>query len=216
MEKLLKYIKENFSEGEPILVKDLKQINISYDNLRQKLKKLTDNNKLNRISDGIYSYGSLPSSNAVIENKFIKRNNKVFGYYTKQSLFKSLGFKCKNDLDEIVTNEFSAIVREIEVAGTRIKVRHSKIKIDNNNYYILQFLDLIRDLDLIKTKKYELENKLKLFIEKYKINKNEIDKYINLYPNITYRNFYKYNIENMLIWISKILIRKQKNAIINI
>ena len=51
MEKLLKYIKENFSEGEPILVKDLKQINISYDNLRQKLKKLTDNNKLNRISD---------------------------------------------------------------------------------------------------------------------------------------------------------------------
>ena len=180
-------------------MKDLKQINISYDNLRQKLKKLTDNNKLNRIADGIYSYGTLPSANAVIENKFIKRNNKVFGYYTKQSLFKSLGFKCKKDLDEIVTNEFSAIVREIEVAGTRIKVRHSKIKINNNNYYILQFLDLIRDLDSIEFKKNELDQKLKVFIEKYKINKNEIDKYINLYPNITYRNFYKYNIQNMLI-----------------
>ncbi len=193
------YIRKNYKEGEPILSKDLKQLNISYDNLRQKLKKLTDQNKLTRIADGIYSYGSLPSINKIIENKYIKRNDKVFGYYTKNSLFKLLGFKIDNELDEIVTNEFSAIVREIEVAGIKIKVRHSKIIINNNNYYILQFLDLVRDLEDYNIEQFELENKLKLFILKYQINKNEVDKYINLYPNITYKNFYKYNIQNMLI-----------------
>jgi len=193
------YIRKNYKEGEPILSKDLKQLNISYDNLRQKLKKLTDQNKLTRIADGIYSYGSLPSINKIIENKYIKRNDKVFGYYTKNSLFKLLGFKIDNELDEIVTNEFSAIVREIEVAGIKIKVRHSKIIINNDNYYILQFLDLVRDLEDYNIEQFELENKLKSFISKYQINKNEVDKYINLYPNITYKNFYKYNIQNMLI-----------------
>ena len=193
------YIRKNYKEGDPILSKDLKQLNISYDNLRQKLKKLTDQNKLTRIADGIYSYGSLPSINKIIENKYIKRNDKVFGYYTKNSLFKLLGFKIDNELDEIVTNEFSAIVREIEVAGIKIKVRHSKIIINNDNYYILQFLDLVRDLEDYNIEQFELENKLKSFISKYQINKNEVDKYINLYPNITYKNFYKYNIQNMLI-----------------
>jgi len=52
MKKLMNYIKENYKKGEPILVKDLKNINISYDNLRQKLKKLTDANELRRIDDG--------------------------------------------------------------------------------------------------------------------------------------------------------------------
>lgn len=195
----MNYIKENYSEGEPILAKDLKKININYDNLRQQLKKLTDSKQLNRIDDGIYSYGKTPTSNEVIENKYIKRNNKIFGYYTKKSILKLLGFKCDNDLDEIVTNEFKAIVREIEVAGTKIKIRHSKIIINNDNYYILQFLDLIRDLNSLNVKQKELEKKLKIYIEKHKINKNMINEYINLYPNITYKNFYKYNIENMLI-----------------
>jgi hypothetical protein len=203
MKKLMKYIKENYSEGEPILTKDLKKINISYDNLRQKLKKLTDSNQLNRIDDGIYSYGSLPKADIVIENKYIKRNNKVFGYYTKETLLKLLGLNTNTDQIEIVTNEFRAIVREIEVAGTKIKIRHSKIKINNENYYILQFLDLIRDLDKLKIKRNDLDSKLKMYIEKYKIDKNDINKYINLYPNVTYRNYYKYNIENMLFYTVK-------------
>ena len=199
----MKYIKENYLEGEPILTKDLKKINISYDNLRQKLKKLTDSNQLNRIDDGVYSYGSLPKADIIIENKYIKRNNKIFGYYTKKSLFKLLGLNTNADQIEIVTNEFKAVVREIEVAGTKIKIRHSKIKINNENYYILQLLDLIRDLDKIKIKKADLDIKLKMYIEKYKIDKNDINKYINLYPNVTYRNYYKYNIENMLFYTSK-------------
>ncbi len=199
MKKLLDYIMDNYDEGEPILLKDLKSTGISYDNLRQKLKKLTDSNYLLRLSDGIYCYGKEPSVMQIIENRFIKRNNKVFGYYTKNSFLNRMGLDVDDSLDEIITNDFKAIVREIEVLGVRVKVRHSKIDINNENCYTLQLLDLLKDLDDYELSENKLKKALSKFVSEHKICKKEIDKYINLYPNVTFKNYYKYNIENILI-----------------
>ena len=194
MEQLLKYIKANYKEGDPILLKDLKKLNMSYDNLRQKLKKLTDSEYIYRMTDGVYSYGNKSSVEKIIKNRFIERNNKIFGYYTKNKLLSNLGFEVEKEIDEIITNDFSAIVREIEIMGVKIKVRHSKIKINNNNCYVLQLLDLLKDLKNFKVSDKALERKLKEYIIEHKITKNAIDKYINLYPSITFKNYYKYNI----------------------
>ena len=199
MEKLFKYLKDNYKEAEPILLKDLKNLNISYDNLRQKLKKLTDQGYLYRISDGVYSYGDKAEVNKIIENRFIKRNNKIFGYYTKKSLLKYLGFDIDTEIEEIITNDFKAIVREIDFAGVKLKVRHSKILINNDNCYILQFLDLIKDLSNYEINQYDLERKLRKYIKTHEICKDDIDKYINLYPSITFKNYYKYNISYILL-----------------
>lgn len=199
MEKLLKYIKKHYKEGDPILLKDLKSLDISYDNLRQKLKKLTDSNYIYRMTDGIYSYGEKSSTKRVIEDRFIKRGNKIFGYYVKESLLAELGFDKKSDYEEIITNDFKAIVRDIEVLGVKVKVRHSKIKINNKNWYVLQLLDLIRDSSDYKLDQKVLETKIKAYIEEHNISQNMVDEYINLYPAITFKNYYKFNVKNYLI-----------------
>ena len=136
MKDLLKFIKDNYKEGEPILLKDLKCLDISYDNLRQKLKKLTDSNLIYRATDGIYYYGNKPTVEEVAQKRFISRNNQVFGYYIKNSLLSRMGFEIKNDCDEIITNEFGAIVRDIDILGSKVRVRRSKIEIDKIHHFI--------------------------------------------------------------------------------
>lgn len=198
MTDLLSYIKNTYKEGEPILLKDLKTLDLSYDNLRQKLKKLTDTNLIERATDGIYYYGNKPSVEEVTKKRFISRNNTVFGYYIKNSLLSRLGFDIASDCDEIITNEFGAIVRDIDVLGEKVRVRRSKIEITKENYYVLQLLDLIKDLSDYELDQNKLSESLRSYVNEYKITKDDIDKYICYYPYVTFRNYYKYDIENIL------------------
>ena len=198
MKKLLKFIKENYQEGEPIFLKDLKKLNISYDNLRQKIKKLSDLNLIIRITDGIYSYGKEADKLKIIETRFIRKDLNTFGYYNDKSLLNMLGFDLDNDYYEITTNNFKAIVRKIEMLGVKIKIRHSKIEINNENCYVLEFLDLIKSIDKYKLDLNKLKETLNKYILEHNINKNIINKYINLYPNVIYKNYYKYDIISML------------------
>ena len=198
MDDLLSYIKTTYKEGEPILLKDLKTLDLSYDNLRQKLKKLTDSKLIERATDGIYYYGDKPTVEEITLKRFISRNNKIFGYYTKNSLLSKLGFNVKADRFEIITNEFGAIVRDIDVLGEKVRVRRSKVEINNTNFHVLELLDIIRDLDEYNIEQKRIDDVLKSFVNQYKITKDSIDKYICFYPYVTFRNYYKYNIENIL------------------
>ncbi len=48
---------------------------------------------------------------------------------------------------EIVTNNTSAKYRKIEIKDRSFILRKPYVKVNNDNYYILQLLDLLKDFD---------------------------------------------------------------------
>lgn len=50
-------------------------------------------------------------------------------------------------VQEIVTNEASAKVREIDIKGQKFIIRKPKAEVTEENVYTLQFLDFLSDID---------------------------------------------------------------------
>ena len=54
MNNLYEYLVNNFKLNEPIILSNLKVDSMSYDNLRQQMKKLVDDGKVRRYENGVY------------------------------------------------------------------------------------------------------------------------------------------------------------------
>ena len=88
MDKVLKYLMENFPDNEPIFIKELEIESMPKTTLRVKIKELTDAGLLVRYSTGVY-YLYTPNTDGVshdisaeeiITKKYIKKNGVTTGY----------------------------------------------------------------------------------------------------------------------------------------
>lgn len=192
-----------YKPGEPILLKDLKYEKTSNDVIRQQLKKLTDKGNINRFDEGVYYFGDDILIDHVIESKYIKKNDEIYGYYSGRNLAIDLGIIDEEPKREIITNNFKAIVRELKLGDETITVRHSDLKIDSKNCYVLRLLDMFKRVSFDDCVTNETRYKLKKYIEKYYIKKSDIDQYIKYFPKKTYKNIY-------ILGINEILMKEEK------
>ena len=96
------YIIENFKNGDPIFLSELP--GESKDYLRQEMKKLVDEGKLERLYNGVYylSYITILgtkgkiSIDKYIEKKYLKTDGKVSGYITGLQMANKYGFTTQN------------------------------------------------------------------------------------------------------------------------
>ena len=188
-----------YKPGEPILLKDLKYEKTSNDVIRQQLKKLTDKGNINRFDDGVYYFGDDILIDHVIESKYIKKNDEIYGYYSGRNLAIDLGIIDEEPKREIITNNFKAIVRKLKLGDETITVRHSDLKIDSKNCYVLRLLDMFKRVSFDEYVNNETRYKLKKYIEKYYIKKSDIDQYIKYFPKKTYKNIYILGINEILM-----------------
>jgi len=188
-----------YKPGEPILLKDLKYEKTSNDVIRQQLKKLTDKGNINRFDDGVYYFGDDILIDHVIESKYIKKNDEIYGYYSGRNLAIDLGIIDEEPKREIITNNFKAIVRKLKLGDETITVRHSDLKIDSKNCYVLRLLDMFKRVSFDEYVNNETKYKLKKYIEKYYIKKSDIDQYIKYFPKKTYKNIYILGINEILM-----------------
>ena len=101
-------------------------------------------------------------------------------------------------IKEIVSNNMSAIVREVSVGGFTYVVRKPVVRITERNYKVLQLLELLKDLNEYADNEPELvRNQLVKYIQNNKINRNEIDQYISSYPLKTYKFIYEMRLDNV-------------------
>ena len=194
------YLKNEYSDGEPIFLSELKSSSEGY--LRQQVKRFADNGQLMRVCNGVYylpyktifgTEGKM-SIKKYIEKKFLKCSNQEIGYYTGLNLANQYGFTTQNPACyEVCSNVATTKCRKIFIDNTEIIVYKPQVYINKENIKILKFLDL-----LLCIEKY---NELSLEVAKKKINKimiewniriDLLDKYLQLYPLKVYKSVYKY------------------------
>lgn len=203
---LYEYLVERYQPNEPIFLSDI-NLDISEGNLRQMFKTLCDNGKLERFDKGIYYLpkasrlkSKVPlGTDIVMKYKYICRNGKVDGYYTGFTFANQLGITTQVPfLIEIVSNNASARVREINLKGRRILLRKARVEVDESNYRVLQFLDLLKDIDLYADEEnITVSECLKNYVISEGMTKQELDQYISLYPDKIYRNMYEKGLFNV-------------------
>lgn len=196
---LYNYIIENYQKDEPIFLDELP--GKSKNAIRQEMKKLTDEGKIERFYNGVYyiSYRTIlgtkgkMSFDKFLDKKYLYYNGETSGYITGIQLANLHGFTTQNpSCYEICSNEATTKQRKLDIDGRQVVIYKPLITITNENIGTLQFLDLMSTID-----KYseidgdEYTRKLHDFVMKVNVNFELVKKYISLYPDRVFRNIYK-------------------------
>lgn len=198
MTNLLNYLSTTYKPNEPIFISDIKINNVSEINTRQQFKKLTDSGKIKRFDNGIYfipqktifKSGSQLNPEKVLEAKYIKRNGQHYGYLSGLLFCNQLGLTSQIPiLYEIVSNKATTKRRETTLGKSKIIIRKPKVPITKDNYKILQFLDMIKDIDIYaELNGPQLQKCLRKYMSDAKLTISDMKPYFSYYPDKLYRN----------------------------
>ena len=204
---LYDYILENYEKDEPIFLEELP--GRSKDSIRQEMKHLTDEGKLERLYNGVYykPYKTIigregrMSINKYIEKKYIYNNKKVSGFISGLRLYNKYGFTSQvPSVIEVTSNIATTKQRKINVDGYDIIVYMPIIEITDNNINELEFMSLMTDIDQFsEISGDELKMKLEEYINKKNIDFNIVKKYLPLFPDKIYKNLYNGGLMNELL-----------------
>lgn len=200
---LYEYLLKNYKPNEPIFTADI-DLDINGNTLRPQFKQLCDQGLLKRFDNGIFFIpsqsrlkgGASIDAGTVARYKYILRRGQIVGYYSGFTFANQAGLTTQVPVTiEIVSNEASAKVRDVDIKGQTIRLRKPKTTVTKENARVLQFLDLLCDIDRLSDEDgVNVSKRLKEIIEIENIKKADIDSFISLYPLKVYKNFYDYGL----------------------
>ena len=200
---VFEYIVENYKNGEPIFLSELP--GNSKDYLRQEMKRLVDEGRLERLFNGVYFLPYLTilgTKGRVLIDRYIeKRYLESGGYVTGLQLVNKFGFTSQNpSCYEICSNEATTRQRKCVVDGNTIIVYKPVTEITEENKSVLQFLDLMMVIDKYsEIEGAELVAKLKKYVKYVNLNFTKVKEFLPLYPDKVYRNIYEGGLMGELI-----------------
>lgn len=193
------YIIENYKNGEPIFLSELP--GGSKDYLRQEMKKLVDDGRLERLYNGVYylSYITILgtkgriSIDKYIDKKYLSAGGRVSGYITGLQLANRFGFTSQNPACyEVCSNEATTKQRKQVVDRNTIVVYKPVAEVTEKNRSSLQFLDLMSMIDKYsEVSGAERIGKLKRYVDMARVDFSLVKEYLPLYPDKVYRNIYE-------------------------
>ncbi len=203
---LYEYLKKNYKPNEPIFLTDI-DLGVSSNYLRQMFKVLCDEGKIKRYDTGIYYLpgasrlrgGNAMAPDLVARYKYISRNGRVEGYYSGYTFANQLGLTTQVPFTiEIVSNSASAKCREVKVKNQRVVLRKPKAVITKDNCSVLQFLDLLKDVELYADEENDDTRELIVnYIRDHSITMEKLERYIYLFPDKVYKNLFKMRLYNV-------------------
>ena len=198
METLYEYLLENYKPNEPIFLAELQIEGMSRANLRQQIKKLTDAGKVKRFDNGVYflpkktifKSGSQLPPEKVLECKYLRDKDKRCGYVSGLMFFNQMGLTTQVPmLYEVVSNKATNEYRETSLAKSRVIVRKPKVPVTESNYKVLQFLDLLKDVDVYsEVTGKPLQERLYQYMSDASLSLSEMEPYFSYYPDKLYKN----------------------------
>ena len=203
MNTLFEYLKKNYKYDEPIFLCDIEIDGLNSNTLRQQIKTLTDTGYLLNYTTGIYcfKYEGDPNidNKKIIESKYIFRNNKRFGYYSGLTFLNILGISYQvPHIQEIVSNNTKAIVKNITIANNKYILRKPRVVVNDSNAFILPYLEALINIDDYDDNDIDTSNMiLKRYASKFKITKEQANKYIDYFPLKIYKTIYNRGEKNV-------------------
>ena len=149
---LVKKHVDNCKEREPIFVKDIVVTDENKNARNIAFHKLERSNIIRPYKKGIYykpqvtMFGELGiDTNKLIEKQYIKdANENIKGYITGPVIWNEWKISTQIPNRKCITT--NSVNRNIELQDIRVKLIKPKTKIDNDNYKILQMLDVIDNI----------------------------------------------------------------------
>ena len=198
---LYKHLKTKYGECEPIMLNEINIEGMTSVNLRQQIKKLVDSGRLKRYDTGIYfisgksiySEGSQLSKEKVIEQKYLRDGKEICGFVSGMLFANHIGITSQLPLIyELVTNKATNDYREITLANSRVIIRKPKVRINNENWRSLQFMELLKDIDIFsELHGVKLTNHLIKYMKTAGITFADMDRYLDCFPDKIFRNMYR-------------------------
>ena len=198
METLYEYLLDNYKENEPIFLADLQVDGMTRTNVRQQIKKLTDTGKVKSFDNGIYflpkktifKSGSQLAPEKVLECKYLRDKDERCGYVSGLMFFNQMGLTTQVPMMyEVVSNKATNDYRETSLAKSRVIVRKPKVPVTEKNYKALQFLDMLKDVDVYsEVTGKPLQDRLYRYMDDANLSISEMEPYFAYYPDKLYKN----------------------------
>lgn len=205
---LYNYIEEHYKEAEPIFFSDLERGEITKSALSQQLKKLCDKGLLQKYDTGVYFIPKKtllnstigPNADLVARYRFISKGDNIDGFYGGNSFANQLGITTQVPrVVEIVSNNTNSSGREVRIGNRRFYVRQPVVPITKENVYVLQMLELLKNLDAYLDYSYEeARERFAEYISVHGIRRSDVDLYIRKYPIVTFKYYYELELDHVL------------------
>lgn len=205
---LYNYIKEHYKEAEPIFFSDLKREDITKSALNQQLKKLCDKGLLRKYDTGVYFIPKKtllnsaigPNADMVARYRFISRGDNIDGFYGGNSFANQIGITTQVPrIVEIVSNNTNSSDREVKIGDRSFYVRKPITQITKENVYVLQMLELLKNLDMYLDYSYdEARERFAEYISIHGIKRCDVDLYIRKYPISIFKYYYELELDHVL------------------
>ena len=205
---LYNYIREHYKEAEPIFFSDLEREDITRSALIQQLKKLCDKGLLEKYDVGVYFIPKKtllnstigPNADMVARYRFISKGNNIDGFYGGNSFANQIGISTQvPQVVEIVSNNTNSSDREVRIGNRRFYVKKPIVQITKENVYVLQMLELLKNLDAYLDYSYEeAREKFAEYISFHGIKRSDVDMYIRKYPVATFKYYYELGLDYVL------------------
>ena len=212
METLYEYLLDNYKENEPIFLADLQVDGMTRTNVRQQIKKLTDTGKVKRFDNGIYflpkktifKSGSQLAPEKVLECKYLRDKDERCGYVSGLMFFNQMGLTTQVPMMyEVVSNKATNDYRETSLAKSRVIVRKPKVPVTEKNYKALQFLDMLKDVDVYsEVTGKPLQDRLYRYMDDANLSISEMEPYFAYYPDKLYKNLVETRVIYNLQWLT--------------
>ena len=189
------FLKDTYGIGEPIYVSEIQFENYSRQWIFKELKKIVDKGELKRFDTGIYYFpkkmffgDSYLNPRKVVERRFLSNGDEVYGYLAGLSLLNQAGLSTQvPNLIELVTNNESTRVRDINVGKQHVRARRSRTTVTKENAKALQFLDLMNIITpsaMDETERFMLIK----FIKSSGVTRETISRYAEYFPARAMKN----------------------------
>lgn len=186
---------KQFGYNEPILTEEISYDSYSKAWIYKELNKLCTDGLIVRFDKGVYYIPtqtplgqSIINPRKVIEKKYIRSKDDIYGYYSGQSLINQLGLSTQMpNVIEVYTNNESTRVRDVSVGRQKVRLRSSRIGISRSNAAVLSFLELMNTISVA-----EVDDNNRAIITDYirsnGITRKDISSYSSVFPDKVMRN----------------------------